>query len=157
MYREREENKKTLDDEKEISDDGIGEYLERDSLVVLDDVSNLTDRSMSFMNFMTTCRKFGYSLIYIFRETTASSPRWKAILSQTQIFCIFLSPVRLVKFANQAKIRYVSRQWIWLTKLFSELSGKTGYTSLCIDNSPHVIGAAKYRATRQTLTSSSAI
>ena len=151
IYREREENKKTLDEEKKVVDDGIREYVERDSLVILADVSGLADRSLSFVNFMTTCRKSGYNLIYVFNETAASSLQWKAILSQAQIFCIFSSPVNLiinnlVKFANQTKIRYVIRQQIWLTKLFMELSGKTGNTSLCLDNCPHVIGAGKYRS-----------
>ena len=141
IYREREENKKST----------IGEYVERDSLVVLDDVSRLADRSTSFVNFMTTCKKFGHSLIYVFHETAVSSPRWKAILLQAQMFCIFPSAINLiinplVKFTNQTKIRYVSRQQIWLTKLFRGLSGITGYTSLCMDNRPHVIGAGKYRS-----------
>ena len=59
IYREREENKKTLYDKKEIFHDSIGEYVERDSLAVLDDVNGLDDSSMSFVNFMTPCRKLG--------------------------------------------------------------------------------------------------
>ena len=132
----------------------VSEYVERDSLVILDDVSGLADRSLSFVNFMTTCRKFGYNLIYVFHETAASSLQWKAMLSQAQIFCIFSSAVNLiinnlVKFANQTKIRYVSRQQIWLTKLFMELSGKTGNTSLRLDNHPQVIGSGKYRSNEE--------
>ena len=42
---------------------GIGEHVERDSLIVMDDVSGFADRSPSFITFMTTCRKFGYSLL----------------------------------------------------------------------------------------------
>ena len=46
----------------------MGEYVEKDSLVILDDVSGLADRSKSFVTFMTTCRKFGYSLIMFFTK-----------------------------------------------------------------------------------------
>ena len=56
---------------------GMSEYVERNSLVILEDVSRLADTSKSFVMFMTTCRKFGYSLTYVFQETAVSSPRWK--------------------------------------------------------------------------------
>ena len=46
----------------------MGEYVEKDSLVILDDDSGLADRSKSFVTFMTTCRKFGYSLIMFFTK-----------------------------------------------------------------------------------------
>ena len=63
---------------------------------------------------MMTCRKFGYSLIYIFHEMAISSPRRKDILTDTQIFCIFSSAIdldlnHLVKFADHLRDRYVSR------------------------------------------------
>ena len=90
IYRERV-RKITFDNESnEVSND-MGEYVERDNLVILDDVSRLADRSKSFVAFMATCWMFGYSLIYVFHETAVNSSSWKDILSQTQIFCIFPS------------------------------------------------------------------
>ena len=74
----------------------MGEHVERDILIVLHDVSGFADRSPSFVTFMTTCRKSVYSLLYVFHETTISSPKWKDILSQTQIFSIFPSTMDLV-------------------------------------------------------------
>ena len=68
---------------------GMGKHVERDSLIVLDDVRVFANRSPSFVTFMTTCRNFGYNLLYAFHETAISSPRWKDVLSQTQIFCGF--------------------------------------------------------------------
>ena len=53
----------------------LGKYVERDSLMILDYVSGLADRSKSFVTSMTTCRKFGYSLTYVFHETAVSSPK----------------------------------------------------------------------------------
>ena len=51
-----------------------GEYVERKNLIVLDDVSGLADRSHSFVTFLTTYRKFGYSVLYMFHKTALSSP-----------------------------------------------------------------------------------
>ena len=149
IYRERVE-KMPFDNESNDVSNGMGEYVERDSLVILDDVSRLANRSKSFVTFMTTCRKFGYSLIYVFHETAVSSPRWKDILSQTQIFCIFLSAIdlvlnHLVKFADRLRDRYVRRQQMWLTDLVRSLA-KTGYTSFCLDKRPFISGAARYRS-----------
>ena len=73
-YRERQE-KLQLEDAVVIKGNGMGEHVERDSLVVLDDVNRLAVISMTFVTFMITCRKFGYSLLYVFCETADSSPR----------------------------------------------------------------------------------
>ena len=67
------------------------EYVERDNLIVLGDASSLEEWSHSFVTFLTTCRKFGYSVLYIFHENASSGPRWEDIVSQTQIFCVFPS------------------------------------------------------------------
>ena len=54
----------------------MGEHVERDSLIVLDDVSGLADKPPSSIAFMTDCWKFGCSLLlYVFHETVQSSPR----------------------------------------------------------------------------------
>ena len=46
--------------------------------------------------FLTYCHKFSYSVLYVFHEPALSSPRWKDILSQTQIFWVFPSAMDLV-------------------------------------------------------------
>ena len=150
ICREREEKFK-LDDGLVTRGNEMGEHAERNSLVGLDDVSGLADKSMAFVTFMNTCRKFGYSLLYVFHETAVGSPRWRGILSQAQIFCIFPSTIdlvmnHLVRFADQAKNKHVSRQQLWLTNLVRSLGKKTGYTSFCLGKSPHVSGAARYRS-----------
>ena len=114
IYREREEKLK-LGDGLVTRGNEMGEHVERDSLVRLDDLSGLADKSMAFVTFMTACRKFGYSLLYVFHETAVGSPRWRGILSQTQIFCIFPLTIdlvinHLVNFADQTKNKHVSRQ-----------------------------------------------
>ena len=82
LYREKIEKKGIVANKG----NGMGEHVEIDNLIVLDDVSSFADRSPSFVTFMITCRKFGYNLLYVFHETAISSPRSKDILSQIKIF-----------------------------------------------------------------------
>ena len=149
LYKERVEKNKIARSEGS----GMGEHVERDSLIVLDDVSGLADKSPSFVTFMTVCRKFGYTLLYVFHETVQSSPRWKDILSQMQIFCVFPSALDLVinylmKFVTRSGSGrgYVSRQQMWITNFVRALAKKSGYSCFCVDRRPHVLGAARYRS-----------
>ena len=92
--------------------------------------SGLADRSPSFVTFLTVCQKYGYSIVYVFHEIASSSPRWKDILSQTQIFCVFPSAMEtvlsyLVKFvARSASSTYITRQQLWITNLVKIFSKK---------------------------------
>ena len=90
IYREKDKKKSYFEDS------GKGELVKRDNLIVLDDVTGLADKSPSFVKFLTVCRIFGYSIVYIFHEPTTSSPRWRDIISQTQIFCVFPSSMDFV-------------------------------------------------------------
>ena len=108
----------------ENSENGKGEYVEGDNLIVLDDVTGLADRTHSVITFLTTCRKLGQSLLHIFHEPALISPRWTDILSQTQMFCVFSSAMdlvlnHLVKFITRSpNVKgYISRQELWLTNL----------------------------------------
>ena len=71
LYREKVEKQNIIKQKNH----GKGEYVERDSLILLDDVSGLADKSPFFFTFMTTCKKFGYNLSYVFHEMAISSPR----------------------------------------------------------------------------------
>ena len=44
----------------------FGEKINRDRLIVFDDVSGLADNSNNFANFLTVARKYKYNCIYIF-------------------------------------------------------------------------------------------
>ena len=132
--------------------------MERDNLIVLDDVIGLADRSHSFVKLLTTCRKFGHSVLYIFHEPALSSPPSQDILSQTQTICIFPSAMDLalhnfVKFITRSSNvkRYISRQQLWLTNLVQTRSKKSGYSCFCLDKRPHVFGAAKCRSQVENL------
>ena len=91
-------------------------------MVISNYVTGLADKSHSFLTFLTYCRKFGDSLLYISHEPALSSPRSKDIFSQMQIFCVFRSAMylvlnHLVKVVTRGTntTGYVSRQQLWLT------------------------------------------
>ena len=85
IYREKDQRK------SHFEGSGKGKLVKRDNLIVLDDVTGLADKSLSFVKFLTVCGKFGYTIVYIFHEPATSSPRWRDIILQTQIFCVFPS------------------------------------------------------------------
>ena len=60
LYREKLEKKQII---VKNSRNGKTEHVERDNFIVLKDVTGLAERSHSLVKFLTTCRKFGYSLL----------------------------------------------------------------------------------------------
>ena len=73
----------------------FGEKINRDRLIVFDDVSGLADKSNKFANFLTVARKYKYNCVYIFHTIYPENITWKTILSQTNIFNIFPASVSL--------------------------------------------------------------
>ena len=70
-----------------------------------------------------------------------------------QIFCVFLSGLRLViNYLMKSVTRsgsgggYVSKQQMWITNLVRDLAKKSGYSCFCADRRPHVFEAARYRS-----------
>ena len=63
----------------------------------------------------------------------------------------------IVKLVSRSKVSFISKQQIWLTKLFQGLQNQTSYSYLCIDNYPQSLGAAKLEAKWKTPTNSFAI
>ena len=60
--------------------------------IVLDDVSSLADKSNEFRNFLTVCRKLGYSL---FISYNLPCKIWQMIILQTKIFNVFPGSIQL--------------------------------------------------------------
>ena len=60
-----------------------------DRLIVMDDVSDLADRSETFINFLTISRKYGLTCVYIFHTIYQSRQNCQMILSQTKILKTF--------------------------------------------------------------------
>ena len=73
----------------------FGEIINRDRLIVFDDVSGLADNSNKFAIFLTVARKYKYNCVYIFHTIYPEKATWKTILSQTNIFNIFPASVSL--------------------------------------------------------------
>ena len=71
----------------------FGEKISVNCLIVMDDVSVIADHCKKSAEFLTVCRKYRYHYIYVFDIIAPESQIWKTILSQTNIFNIFLSSV----------------------------------------------------------------
>ena len=132
---ESEEN-----DENENVTSVFGEKINRDRLIVFDDVSGLADKSNKFASFLTVARKYKYNCVYIFHTIYPENTIWKTILSQTNIFNIFpasvsLSSVRRIldNSCVRKSSKYIPRTHFWLNRLFIELANKSQKVCLTLD------------------------
>ena len=130
-------------EENENNDNVIsvfGEKINRDRLIVFDDVSGLADKSNKFASFLTVARKYKYNCVYIFHTIYPENTIWKTILSQTNIFNIFpasvsLSSVRRIldNSCVRKSSKYIPRTHFWLNRLFIELANKSQKVCLTLD------------------------
>ena len=118
----------------------FGEIINRDRLIVFDDVSGLADNSNKFANFLTVARKYKYNCIYIFHTIYPEKATWKTILSQTNIFNIFPASVSLNSVKRilegscvRKTTRYIPRSLLWINRLFIELANKNQKVCLTLD------------------------
>ena len=118
----------------------FGEKINRDRLIVFDDVSGLADKSNKFASFLTVARKYKYNCVYIFHTIYPENAIWKTILSQTNIFNIFpasvsLSSVRRIldNSCVRKSSKYIPRTHFWLNHLFIELANKSQKVCLTLD------------------------
>ena len=118
----------------------FGEKSIRDRLIVFDDVSNLADNSKNFFSFLTVARKYKYNCFYIFHTIYPEKANWRTVLSQTNIFNIFLASVSLNnvrKILEGACIRktskYIPHASLWISRLFIELANRNDKVCLTLD------------------------
>ena len=130
------ENEKTENENVTI----FGEIINRDRLIVFDDVSGLADNSNKFANFLTVARKYKYNCVYIFHTIYPEKATWKTILSQTNIFNIFPASVSLSSVKRildgscvRKTTRYIPRSLLWINRLFIELANKSQKVCLTLD------------------------
>ena len=139
-----EEFKLEVETEKNDQNENVtsifGEKINRDRLIVFDDVSGLADHSNKFANFLTVARKYKYNCIYIFHTIYPEKSTWKTILSQTNIFNIFpasvsLNSVRRILDGSYVRktTRYIPRSLLWINRLFIELANKSKKVCLTLD------------------------
>ena len=81
-------------------------------------------------------RKFSYTCIYIFHTIYPEKSIWRTIISQTNIFNIFLANVLL---ASVEKIlvgvcrSYIPQSALWISRLFIELANRGDRVCLTLD------------------------
>ena len=73
----------------------LGENMILDRVIVMNNVSDLADRSEKFANFLTVSRKYGLTFLYIFNTIYLTRQHWQMILSQTKIFDFFQDRFKL--------------------------------------------------------------
>ena len=107
----------------------FGENKTMDCLIVLDDVSGVADISKRFANFFRVSRKFGFYCVYVFHVIALATQNWQKIISQTNIFDIFLASVpqnAIVKILQSNCIlqskKYVPVRSLWLNRVFTDLA-----------------------------------
>ena len=118
----------------------FGEKIDRDRLIVFDDVSGLADNSNKFVNFLTVARKYKYNCVYIFHTIYPEKAAWKTILSQTNIFNIFPASVSLNSVKRildgscvRKTTKNIPRSLWWINRLFIELANKNQKVCLTLD------------------------
>ena len=118
----------------------FGEKIERDRLIVFDDISGLADNSTKFVNFLTVARKYKYNCVYIFHTIYPEKLTWKTILSQTNIFNIFPASVSLNSVKRildgscvRKTTKNIPRSLLWINRLFIELANKNQKVCLTLD------------------------
>ena len=133
---ESEENDENNDNVTSV----FGEKINRDRLIVFDDVSGLADKSNKFASFLTVARKYKYNCVYIFHTIYPENTIWKTILSQTNIFNIFPASVSLSSVKRildnscvRKSSKYIPRTHFWLNRLFIELANKSQKVCLTLD------------------------
>ena len=132
------ETEKTENDNENVNT--FGEIINRDRLIVFDDVSGLADNSNKFANFLTVARKYKYNCVYIFHTIYPEKATWKTILSQTNIFNIFPASVSLNSVKRildgscvRKTTKYIPRSLLWINRLFIELANKSQKVCLTLD------------------------
>ena len=127
-------------DKSEYIENDIGENLQVNKLIIMDDVSGLADKSQKFSKFLTVSRKYGFSFVYVFHTIYPGRQNWEMILSQRHIFNFFPGSIHsnwilktLSLFASRQKHTYLPNQQVWLNKLYFQISNPQEKQCLTID------------------------
>ena len=68
-------------DKSEYIDNELGENLQVNKLIIMDDDSGLADKSQEFSNFLTVSRKYGFSCLYVFHTIYPVRQNWEMMMS----------------------------------------------------------------------------
>ena len=144
---------RTSDLLENINESVFGKKISMDRLIVMDDVSGVAENCKKFAEFLTVCRKYKYHSIYVFDVLAPETQIWKNILSQTNIFNIFLSSVPydtvskiLQSNCKQTRQKYIPARSMWLHRVFTDLASTNKWHCLTSDCSGvNKNGPGRYR------------
>ena len=119
---------------------GFRENISMDCLIVMDDVLSIAENCKKFAEILTVCRKYRYHYICVFHIIMPENQTWKKILSQPNIFNIFLSSVPhntvakiLQSNCRQTTKKYVPARSMWVNTFFSDLANTDEWHCLTVD------------------------
>ena len=129
-------------------------------IIVMDNVSGLTDKSDEFANFLTVFTKYVIICVYIFHTMQPTRQNWQMMMSQTKISNFFPGSVQassvqrmLSSFASRYKNMYIPTRNIWVNKLYFDTSNSKHKQCLTIDkNDINDLGPGKFRTQADNLT-----
>ena len=139
--------------EEFLNNGAFGEGTKCDWLIVIDDVIDLADESKKFASSLTVARKFNYSCVYIFHTIYPGKGNWKTILSQTNMFDIFVNKCFVNKCTkNFRRCLYQKNKKVYSTicsldsRIFIELGNRNDSVFLTLDCcSINKCGPARFR------------
>ena len=109
-------------------------------LFVMDDVSDLADRSNDFANFLTVARKFNFACVCVFYAIYPSRCNLQMIISERKIFNIFLGSLQttlvaeiLSSYCNRCTYKYILHRDLWISRLYYDISNSMEKKCLAID------------------------
>ena len=134
-------------------ENGFGENMVLDKLIIMDDASGLADKSGKFANFLTLSRKYGLTCVYIFHTIYPTRQNWQMIMSQTKILNFFSGSVQassivriLSSFVSSCRHTYIPNRNIWINRLYFEISCSRQKQCLTTDTRDvNDLGPGKFR------------
>ena len=133
----------------------LGEKSRNKYLVIFDDVSEIADRSVGYIQFLTTGRKAGFSTISIFHLAYSTKNNWQMIKSQADIFVLCNSgetspSVDKILINNSVRNdggKHIPGRSLWLKKLHADIIGHNSKAHLMIDKRDNMrTGPARFRS-----------
>ena len=137
----------------EYIENDLGENVVHNKVIVIDDVSDLADRSSEFVNFLTLSRKYGVTCVYIFHTIYQTRQNWQMIMSQTKMFKFFPGSVHtssiqriLSSFTSRCSNNYITTRNFWINKLYFDISNSKFKQCLTVDTRDvNDLGPEKFR------------
>ena len=139
-------------DEKIIK---LGEESTNKYLVIFDDVSELADKCLHYIQFLTTCRKGGFSTISIFHLAYHNKNNWQMIKSQADIIVLCnsgesnpaIDKILINNSVRNDNGSHISARSLWLRRLYNDLISQDSKAHLLIDKRNNSSkGPARYRS-----------